>query len=188
MTTKLIWHYTTGKNLKEILRAGVLLPSKADGVVWFSQRQDWDPATGAGAPPPSDEAAYKAALAYQRRGPEAAAKTLDAHQEAMSLKEVGGLARIGVSPSTAPLDYAEFVRKGGHHPGLARVTQDIDGARGSDPADWRLAVEPVPAQRWEAIEVRSGAVPGERWKPYRPKGKASVAEMAVALRSVLRRR
>jgi hypothetical protein len=135
-------------NLTAILRSGVLRVSRPKIVrgivvehpaVWFSLRRDWDPAVGFG-----------------WTGPDAF----------VLVSDVGGVARIGVAPETAPYTFDDYVRIGGLHPRAVsmRLAEDRDRL-GSNPDDWRVSLDPVPASKWLRVEWRSGVRPGERWEP-----------------------
>lgn len=136
----LVWHYTVGERLPEILRSGVLRPTRSRlndewFAVWFSTLRDWDPAVGL--------------AGLTARTPE----------------EAGGLARIGVAPETAPVTWERFVSMGGISKVGANLRVFVDVERGSDPQLWRLSLLPVPAEKWRAVEWRSGMRKGERWEP-----------------------
>ena len=171
---KVLWHYTPGKRLDAILRSRVLrvshLGSRETGevpAVWFSLRQDWDPAVGGGTKPSGKErSAFKdkihdGGVAHairwaNRAGPEVAARDL------------GGLARIGVPLDVAPHTWDDFVRLGGISRMHAWARHVIDRELGSNPEDWRLSFVDVPATKWISVERRSGTRRGERWEPVAP--------------------
>jgi hypothetical protein len=167
-----IWHYTSGEALRAILASGVLRPGPANmrvpgevPAVWFTKRGDWDPAVGLGKSPSEDEVRETVAAVLQH-GARAAVEHLrrTAGSSAAFWAENGGLARIGVDGSTAPFTWEDFVRAGFVPPRDAYMREMMDVAAGSDPGDWRASIVPVPAEKWLAIETRSGTRPGERWE------------------------
>lgn len=144
------WHYTAGAYLPAILRSRVLRPSRPVIVngevmehpaVWFSLRPDFDPAARLG--------------------------VVTTRPRTVSWGQHGGMVRIGVAPETAPLTLADFVALGGVHPKAKYLNPrwlESLPAQGSDPDDWRVSLEPVPASKWLRIEWRSGIHSGERWE------------------------
>lgn len=162
----MLWHYTAGLTLPEILRSGVLLPSASCArerpAVWFTLRRDWDPATALGYRQPADVTA-RAICAWLERGAEAGIAMIPARNAA----DLGGLARVGVAPGAAPYGWEEFVSASRLEPLETWARAEVDRALGSNPEDWRVSFDPVPASSWLAVEVRSGTRAGERWEPWR---------------------
>lgn len=169
-----LWHYTTGENLRGILETGAILPTStpsSDGTrpevpaVWFTYSDDWDPGVGGGMQLTPDEAT-RAASAFLRGGVEAMRKT----QPRLTMSAVGGLARISVSPDVAPLTWREFVARGLFDPRVAREQEKLDRALGADHDEWRASLDPVPASKWLAVEVRSRDEGRDNeWRPLRPR-------------------
>lgn len=164
---RLVWHYCRGAALRRILRARVLRPgTTVRGELpgcWFSARQDWDPAVGAGSEPSAQELA-PVLDALHAGGVSAAVATLRKTVR-RSPADFGGLARIGVAPEVARLTWADFVRMGAIPAEAAEAREAVDRELGSNPDDWRISLESVPAAKWIAVETRSGMTPGERWEP-----------------------
>lgn len=164
------WHYTSGDRLQAILRSGVLRPTAAGSwgpaerpAVWFSRRRDWDPATNLGRTASAEE--IDRVNAACRRGGVRAAVEASQEYARFSPVDVGGIARIGVAPETAPYTWQDFVRMSGVPASHAEAREDLDRRNGSDPADWRVSFAPVPSAEWLRVEWRSGVRPGERWEP-----------------------
>jgi hypothetical protein len=159
-----LWHYTLGLHLPDILRSGVLRPgATVPGewpAVWFSFRRGWEPAAGTGLPP-SEEETRRTLEVWATHGLKAALESRPKRSPA----ELGGLVRIGVRPRAAPFTWDAFVRLGGIPPSGAQARVTLDRALGSDPADWRVSLLPVPASEWIAIEGRAGVRAGESWEP-----------------------
>lgn len=169
----LAWHYTVGKHLPAILRSGVLLATALGSwgpqerpVVWFSRRRDWEPAT-CGGRRASQEEVDRFNAAWQRGGIRAAVEELRGASR-IYLSDVGGIARIGVAPETAPHTWGDFARASGIPLQLATLRVEMDRAIGSDPADWRVSFAPVPSAKWLAVEWRPGTGEGERWERVGP--------------------
>jgi hypothetical protein len=169
---RIAWHYTSGVNLRAILRSGVLLPSAIGSertgdlpAVWFSMRRDWDPAVGlAFEMPESLRAEAKAAVEEHLAGGRNVLEWWAAVGPTLTLDEIGGMARVGVAPEAAPYSWQDFVRLGGIEPPRAAAREWADRSAGSNPDDWRVSLVPVPSARWIAVEWRSGMRPGERWE------------------------
>src|SRR5262249_43103036 len=94
-----VWHYTVGKRLRLILADGEIKPATA-GVngkerpaVWFSANEEWE------------ETANK--MTYDSFGVPVFLNKQQTHEHS------GGLARIGVDPSTAPVRWHEFKERSG---------------------------------------------------------------------------
>lgn len=173
-TQRIVWHYTSGRNLEKILRAGELLPAgKHRGekpAVWFTARQDWDPATALAvdADPDLQRISVEGARIRQQHGEAAQYAYLYSMAERIAPEVVGYLARIGVAPETAPYTWDDIKRMRGVRPSVIRQVESDDRARGSNPADWRISFEPVPASKWIAVEVRSGRKGTDNeWRPLR---------------------
>jgi len=131
-------------------------------AAWFTLRRDWDPATALMADPSPQQLA--AGISAWR---EAGTAAVLAHLPPLDPRECGGLARVGVAPETVPLRWDDFVRQDVIDPHLAWAREAMDRESGSNPDEWRVSLEPVPASKWLAIEVRSGTREGERWEPLR---------------------
>lgn len=170
---EVVWHYCPGDTLRAIVRSGAIMPTAGKDAgraphdrpaVWFTLRRDWDPAVAMGgfAPPSSD-----VERALRRGGVSEVMKLAPVVQPG----EVGGLGRIGVSPSVAPMTWPEFIRSGHIDPAFAKITETLDREAGSNPDDWRVSLDPVPASKWIAVEVRSGERKGERWEPLPARGR-----------------
>lgn len=181
----ILWHYTVGASLPDILRSGELRPSGGGRVgelpaVWFSLRQGWDPGVGLGTLAerlritPEMAAAIDGALdgvssIEGLRDPARRAALVRALEGPVIWPaELGGLARIGVEPESVPLTWGDFVSAGGLDASVAEIQEAIDRERGCSHDEWRFSPVPVPADKWIAIEWRSGTREGERWEPWTP--------------------
>jgi hypothetical protein len=137
----MLWHYTIW--LDEILDDGVLKPSTqylADArqwAVWFSKNPQW-------------EATVK--------------KTHPLTGRDMTFTELSevGLARIGVAVETAPVGWQEYQRLTGMTRPEARMLEKAGRAWGANPKDWFVSFDPVPQDRWLAVEVWRN----HRWCPH----------------------
>ncbi len=144
--TPLLWHYTTGFNLTAILRSRVLwrqahlsqeeLPGYEGWrrAVWFTKSETLYPPT---------------ARISVEMGRVLTLDEMIAHH--------GGIARIGVDPSTAPNTWEDYRTMSG----LSRRTyKDLERngrAFGDDPALWRMTFHDVYPQEWQAIERWDGS-------------------------------
>jgi hypothetical protein len=140
-STRLRWHYTTGQRFQRIVEDAVILPATANVpagerlAVWFSVVEPWEPTANKG--------------------------IIDANgvSRTLSMEETaelgGGLVRIGVSPSAAPVSWREYVRTSGIHRAHAAALAAVGRSRGSDPTLWFVSYRPVPRALWRAVDVWS---------------------------------
>jgi hypothetical protein len=150
----LLWHYTTERNLRSLMRKGSILPSTSihaasqKPIVWFSANQFWE----------------------QSANQDLTIGGIE-HQLTMEgmLAYGGGLARIGVAPETVPHDWAKLKRLANISERQAKRLTTGAVNRGADPAEWYGTFESVPRKNWLVVEVfRDGA-----WKPLARDGTGS---------------
>jgi hypothetical protein len=72
------------------------------------------------------------------------------------------LARIGVAAETAPHDWQAFKRLSGIPANEAGGLYAVAVGRCARPGEWYVIFEPVPRERWLAIEVWDGSA----WVPH----------------------
>jgi len=134
-----LWHYTVVNSLQQILAAGAIRPAPLGqsagqkGVVWFSAAADWDPSAN-----------------RWWRSPEGVAKQLGKDQ---TIVLGSGLARIGVAPHVATIDWKTYKEHSGVPTKLARVIYDAAIKVGSRPSLWYATYQSVPRSEWLAVEV-----------------------------------
>lgn len=140
-----MYHYTTGRCLKHITNEGVIRPSRGwitdteIPVVWFTQSTEWE------------ETANKLWF-----GP------IDGQQRRVWLDRTathyldGGLARISVSDNIVRHRWKDYRKIAGCPQSIVRSLAMTAIQVGSQPADWRFTLEPVPQAEWEAIEYFNG--------------------------------
>jgi hypothetical protein len=135
----ILWHYTVGRRLIQILRDGRIRPAIAGvpaserPIVWFTRSPKWE------------QTANKL-----WRAPDGRFIALNQQQTA---ERCGGLARIGVSPDTAPSDWKTLRELSGMSTREAYRLYNSAIRQGSRPGDWRGAFDAVPQSRWIAIEL-----------------------------------
>ena len=154
------WHYTTCVQLEEILQSGKLIPTGAHRepgerpALWFSMNQVWETTA-------TKEVKLDGGVRYLN--------------SMAKVHKVLGIIRIGVNPvKVRLLGFASFARKSGISKAGAASLRDTGREVGADVYEWRVSFEPIPAEQWAAIEVRTG----ERWEPL------SRSEAAKAVRRV----
>ena len=138
----MLWYYTTGQKLSQIMEAGELQPArigtarKEKPAVWFSANQEWEPAAN---------------LPWQDPGGSQLRLSKD-----QSYVLGGGLARIGVAPEEAPHDWKAFKRLSGISSSVAKELYNAAIQAGSRPAQWFASFDAVPRSKWLAVEVLDG--------------------------------
>jgi hypothetical protein len=144
----MLWHYTVKYRLDAILRDNLIKPA-AEGVrpgatpaVWFSSNQDWE---------------ESANMAYQDDQGRMQPGTKDT-----TYRMGGGLARIGVLSSTAPMDWNAFKAKSGIKPADAKAMYQAALGHGARPGEWFAVFGGVPRALWAAAQVWDGA----NWIPF----------------------
>jgi hypothetical protein len=143
---ELVWHYSKGVHLERIMSSGVLRQTGVFGlspdperpVVWFSKRQDWEASSSMG---------------------------IDGERVSMRENhEQVGLVRFGVDPGVVELhDFDAYVRLSGISQeaarGLVIAAQEWPRA---NPRDWLVSFQPVPREKWIAVQVWDG----KRWTDW----------------------
>lgn len=130
----LLWHYTHGFSMPGLMESGMILLTghnydmpEAERAVWFSKNQSWE-------------------------------NTVKKHHSIcghlmtfVELVEELGAYRIGIAPADAPIAFQQ----------LAQLRPEIDWralARlgrewGANPREWFVSFEPVPREKWQAVQV-----------------------------------
>ena len=145
--TRRFWHYTVGCNLPAIIESGEIrvatagVPVSERPAVWVSCNPIWDPTANK-------------ALSNSRTSSKKARR--------FTQRSHGGLARIGVKPEAAPIDWVSFKQNSNIDPKIARGLVRSSKAMGSHPKEWRASFEPIPASAWLSIETDTG----NGWEPY----------------------
>lgn len=181
--TKIIWHYTNGLVIGDILASGVIklaqagVPKSERAAAWFSTNPVWD------------ASANRANMKFAGKGKLASGPTklnLDDLVESNFDPEVmdkvcGGRFRIGVVAEAAPHSWESFKKLSGIAPEMVRVFETVcevsteaDPERGKwgrtlpgnqdrgNPREWWASFQPVPRKMWRTCEKR---VDGE-WAMY----------------------
>jgi hypothetical protein len=135
----LYWHYTTGDHFLSIVTDGVIVPATAfieaheRPIVWFSANQEWEPT---------------AVKLWQNSDGTLCSLTREQTQE-----KGHGLARFGVPETVAPHSWPTLKRLSRMRPKKAKKLAIAALAAGSDPLQWRGSFEPVPRDKWAAVDV-----------------------------------
>jgi hypothetical protein len=137
-----LYHYTTGLNLRSIINAGAIRPTTAKiephekPVAWFSTQDRWEP-TCTKVPIPGMQGQIATAQAQ------------------------GGLVRITVPGTCAPYIFSQLPLIAGTTPracfGLLIAGLEL----GSDPDTWRFTPTPVPTAMFREVEFYDFA--SDRW-------------------------
>lgn len=168
---RVLWHYTTGRNLRSIVRDGWIVPTGElrgeKPAVWFTACDEWEPGASMGtdAIPGIAEIRATAERIRLEHGEDAARTFLLGFAQEIAPAFVGFLARIGVAHETAPFTWDDFKRMSGAPDRAYREVEAYDNSIGADNREWRVSFDPVPASKWLAVEVRSGRTHDERWEP-----------------------
>jgi hypothetical protein len=138
----IVWHYTTGEKLYQIVRDSVIKPATAfvpigeRPIVWFSTAPVWE------------ETANKRLLRSD-------GKIVSLDRDGTHVHG-GGLIRIGVAPETAPYKWELLKAKAHMTPRMAKGLIKAAHKCGAKPSEWRGTFEPVPFEKWIALEVWDG--------------------------------
>jgi hypothetical protein len=133
-----LFHYTTGECLIDIITDGEIKVTKENSkymmpAVWFSMNPFWE------------ETANKS-LRCVITGKRRFGNKRDTHNHG------GGLSRIQVHHSTAPLNFKQYVKASGItnkiKKGLIRSAKQV----GSDYRQWRISLKPVKKIDWIKVE------------------------------------
>lgn len=145
---KLVWHYTTTSRLQQILSDGFIRPAAAvlqggdKPVVWFSSNSVWE------------ESANKSTR-------NSVGEIVLGNKES-TRHFGGGLARIACNAELVPFSWKEFKKQSGVKSKIADAIYAAAIAHGARPSEWFATFEPVPAEKWIAIEIDNGI----GWMPY----------------------
>lgn len=165
--TSLLWHYTTGRKYPLIVADGRIKPTDVNidkgerPAVWFSSNQHYE---------------VTAAKGWNDGG---VRRTCTMEQ----MHEWHGLVRIGVERAEAPHDWESFKRLSGVSPRTASILRAVGYAQGARISEWFVAFEPVPVERWVAVEFWNGKSwdrlsPAENRAPSLP-ARTGIAAAAV---------
>lgn len=141
----MIWHYTVVERLQKILQDGELrpsaqgLPAKEQPALWFSSNPQWDPTVN-------------------RLWQDIDGRVMRLNKDQTHVLG-GGLARIGVTPDAAPLDWKAFKQVSGISTARAKRIYEEAIHIGARPGEWFASLEPVGRDKWLAVEVWDG----EKW-------------------------
>jgi len=149
---QIVWHYTNGIVIAEILRSGVIqLATAAIGarerpVAWFSTEPFWEPSATRGeltSPPPADTVAGQ---------PVSIRLDTIRRFTGEEMDQIVGRYRIGVVATAARHGWESFKRLSGIDKGLARSMETADPAVSGDVRHWRASFQPVGREHWRAVE------------------------------------
>ena len=128
-----VYHFTTGQKLKQIINSGHIRPSTAHvppnekPVAWFSTSPEWEP-TATKVPVPGKAG------------------------QLITAKAQAGLVRISVPARCAPYVFPQLPLIAGTSPttciGLLLAGLELS----ADPATWRFTPEPVPTALFREVE------------------------------------
>lgn len=157
----ILWHYTCGARLKLILKSGEIRPATAGiekgerPAVWFSSNPVWE------------ETANKL-LVDPWTGEVRSLTKQETH------KYAGGLARIAVSPKTAPTNWEGFCRESGASMKTLAGLKKAAYSMGSRPSQWFVSFLPVCQERWLSVELWDG----DKWIPTPKRAKTLLEKLA----------
>lgn len=149
---RLVWHYSNGMVIEEIVKSGVIKLATA-GIVapekpaaWFSSNPHWDLSANRGnlALKKGD---YPVGTAFSVDPDEFEETPFDA--EAMD-RDFGRY-RIGVLPEAAPHGWETFKKLSGIQKDIAESLEKMVESHGN-PREWRASFSPVPRKMWRTVE------------------------------------
>jgi hypothetical protein len=166
---EMLWHYTIGYHLPEILRSGVIrqaatLDADERPVVWFSSNQEWEHGCDRGGMrldteslPDYEREEIEEAKRLGRNTTIHASTSNVVMEEPASMeyteKHFGGLVRFGMAHETAPLNWYQIKRKANMASWMAKALEDVTIRKGGSVREWYGCFEPVPREKWLAIET-----------------------------------
>ena len=137
-----VFHYTTGLKLKQIINSGAIKPTTAKielhekPVAWFSTQEHWEP-TATKVPIPGMAGQIATAQAQ------------------------GGLVRITVPGTCAPYAFPQLPLIAGTKPTVCIGLLMAGVELGADPDTWRFTPAPVPTSLFREVEFFDFA--NNRW-------------------------
>jgi hypothetical protein len=147
----MVWHYTTGTYLQQILKTRVLRPTGAGiargerPALWFSKEQYWEPTAQKAWGSPDGSVVLLGMLGTFQRA--------------------SGLGRIGVDPNRVELcDFETFGATSGIPAADLQAMKHRGRKQGANPRNWLASFAPVPCENWAAVEVYNGT----RWMRCNP--------------------
>ncbi len=130
---QVLYHYTTGTKLKQIINTGCIRPSTAHvpahekPVAWFSTSSQWEPT------------ATKVSIPGKMG-------------QVLTAKAQSGLVRITVPGACAPYTFPQLPLIAGTSPS-ACIGLLLSGLElGADPTSWRFTTSPVPTALFREVE------------------------------------
>jgi hypothetical protein len=138
--------------------ATLYVPEGEKPVVWFSSNQLWE------------QTANKGYL-----------DGLGQHHPCTTMQEtykLDGCARLGVAREVAPYSWNDFKRLSGVSPRMAKGLYRAALKCGARSGEWFVSFEPVPVERWLAIE----AFDGSSWIPFKDQLVTNAGVAVVASR------
>jgi len=141
-TDRMAWHYTIGHRADSIIKDGFIrvatrfVPDGETPVVWFSQRQHWEPTANKGG---------------MRNGVRVGLSARETWQHG------GGGWRFGIAVSEL-LSYRDLKRAANIAPGTARGLERSARQMGADPALWYGSLAPVEVSRCivQVLDIEAG--------------------------------
>jgi hypothetical protein len=136
---KVVYHYTVGAHIEDILRDGVIRPATANvpkgerAIVWFSSNPEWELTANKAWQEPSGEIRHLDKDETRAKG--------------------GGLYRIAVAANTAPYNWQRLRFLSKMNPRIADSLEETAREQGSNPDEWFGTFKPVTDDTWLAIEV-----------------------------------
>lgn len=141
-----IFHYTVAEYYNQIIQDGRIRPATAGvpagelSAVWFSLHRLWEPTASKG-------------LKHRETG--------EVHRATWDEMQQFGPMRIEVGPETAPHRWKDYLRLSGVTSAHARGLERAARSRGANAFQWRVSFDPVPTEKWLAVERWSGS----DWEP-----------------------
>jgi hypothetical protein len=135
-----LYHYTTLSRALQIVIDGQIkqatagVPKDEKPVVWFSFRQDWEPT----ATPAFGPYGQKCNPSFDH------------------LVEFETPCRFEIDPATAPLNWRQWRKESGVKSKMVKSLEAASLRMDSNVADYRMTFDPVPENKWLALEIYLG--------------------------------
>ena len=155
-SVELVWHYSKGIHLTDIIKSGKLLPATAGvpapekPVLWFTSSPVYPPSACPG------ELVDPESMRTRRVGRKLVADAQSMKTRTLSVAETaaryGGVIRFGVDAGLT-LSWREVQEAARISPAMVRALESVARKQGEDPNDWRGIVGALPIAHVLTLDI-----------------------------------